>query len=77
MPRTKGRGWQTKKPKDSLSIYLADNGRMELARLQARCAFRELIARVRDFTVDEAAIRIRPGLIVRGLQNLPVQFTWH
>ena len=50
---------------------------MELARLQARCAFRELIARVRDFTVDEAAIRIRPGLIVRGLQNLPVQFTWH
>ncbi|MBI2824782.1 MAG: cytochrome P450 [Planctomycetia bacterium] len=48
-----------------------------LARLEAQIAIGALVARCRDLrlAVEPAALRWRPGLVLRGLRTLPVTFT--
>ena len=44
-----------------------------VARLQGRVAIEELLARMPDFAVDEAAGRYAPGPFVRRFEHLPIQ----
>ena len=43
-----------------------------LARLEAQVAFTELMARFPDLRPDEAELSWRPGILIRGLNSLPV-----
>ena len=43
-----------------------------LARLEAQVAFTELMARFPDLRPDDAELSWRPGILIRGLNSLPV-----
>ena len=45
-----------------------------LARLEAQVLFRALAERMPGLKVDRAGVRRRPGLVLRGLRSLPIDF---
>jgi len=45
-----------------------------LARLEAQVLFRALAERMPAFKVERAGVQRRPGLVLRGLQSLPIDF---
>jgi hypothetical protein len=45
-----------------------------LARLEAQVAFAALVRRVPGFKVERAGLQRRPGLVLRGLEALPISF---
>jgi cytochrome P450 len=44
---------------------------VHLARLEARVAMEEIVARVRDYEIDEAGIELVPAAVARGFLALP------
>jgi hypothetical protein len=45
-----------------------------LARLEAQVAFEAIAARIPGWKLERAGIRRRPGLVLRGLESLPIEF---
>jgi cytochrome P450 len=45
-----------------------------LARLEAQVLFRALAERMPAFKIDRAGVQRRPGLVLRGLGSLPIEF---
>jgi cytochrome P450 len=49
----------------------------ELARLEGKVFFEELVKRYPDFTVDVESARLRPAFLFRGFEYLPVNLQGH